>query len=151
MPVARRVVRPASPAVARVVSAAVSDTDVKESVPAELQIASIVVAVGRKNIINEYDLAPRDDEVVAAEDESGDPVDWVKRIGRLSGRTIRGELFEGVVEVDEIIVRKIWVYSKAKQSAFAVGADTTGEVERRRSLQISVLEDAQLSFQSRNQ
>ena len=119
MHVARRVVRPGSPAVACVISAAVADANVKESVLAELQIASIVVAVGRVNIINEYDLAPRDDDIVAAEDESGDPADRVKRIGRLSGRTSR-ELIEGVVEVDEPIVRKIRVYGDAKQPAFAV-------------------------------
>src|SRR5262249_37693823 len=61
MPVASGVVISACPAVARVVGAAVADADVKESVLAELKIAPIVVAVGRENIINEYDLAPRDD------------------------------------------------------------------------------------------
>jgi len=150
MHVARGVVGATASAVARVVGAAVADADVKESVLAELQIASIVVAVGRVNIINEYDLAPRDDEVVAAEDESGDPVDRIKRIGRLSGRSSRG-LIEGVVEVDEIIVRKIRVYGDAKQPAFAVGANTAAQVERRRGQQISVLVDAQLPALSCNQ
>ena len=84
--------------------------------PCRIADRSIVVAVRRVNIINEYDLAPRDDDVVAAEDESGDPADRVKRIGRLSGRTSR-ELIEGVVEVDEPIVRKIRVYGDAKQPA----------------------------------
>src|SRR5262245_64400880 len=111
MPVARGVVGATASAVARVVGAAVADADVEESVLAELKIAPIVVAVGRENIINEYDLAPRDDEVVAAEDESGDPVDRFKRIGRLSGWTILGrEVFEGVVEVGEVIVFKVSVY-----------------------------------------
>ena len=50
MSVASRVVRPASPAVARVVGAAVSDADVKESVLAELQIASIVVAAAASTL-----------------------------------------------------------------------------------------------------
>jgi len=150
MHVARGVVRSACSAVARVVCAAVADADVKESVLAEMQIASVVVAVGRENIINEYDLAPRDYDVVAAEDESGDTVNRVKRIGRLSGRTSR-ELIEGVVEVDEIITRKIRVYGYAKQPAFTVGANTAAQVERRRGQQISVLVDAQLSALSCNQ
>src|SRR6185295_1504684 len=86
-------------AVPRVIASAVADRDVEIAVLAALDVPRVVVARGRRHVIDQHGLGRQADRVVVREDEAGDPVD------RRAGRAARpGRLVERVEEVDEPVL-----------------------------------------------
>src|SRR5262249_12893805 len=100
-------------AVSRVISPAIADADVKESILAEFQVACVMVPVGRNHVIDEYELAAQSGYAVVADAGSRGTVDQVIRIVAISGPTSR-ELIERIVEIDESIAHELRVDGDAK-------------------------------------
>ncbi len=142
--VARGVVRPGAAAVAGVVGAAVADADVQVAIRAKVQVAAVVVAIGRGDVVDQDRLAAGD--VRVREGVARDAVHRHLRVGRLAGGA-HAELFVGVVQVDGVVAGEVRVDGYAQQAALGVGAHPVAnrQVERGLAEQLAVLDDAQLA------
>ena len=129
MLVARGVV-PARAAAAVVVAAAVADAHVEVAVLREVEVAGVVLPVGRGDPVDQDGFARRGDHV-AAHHKPRDPIDTgPSRVAR-------------VIEVDEAVRGEGRVDVDPKEPLFRVGADRRAQVQRRLGQQHVVGDDPQ--------
>src|SRR5262249_27463977 len=129
--IARCVVIASAAAIAGIVGTAITHTDVQVAIRPELHVAAIVIAVRRRNVVDQNLLGAG--QVVVAECEARDPIDRYLRIGRLSKWTCAGIAWKRVariVEIDEMVAGESWIDRHTQQAALAVIADSGAEIER---------------------
>jgi hypothetical protein len=121
-----------------VVAAAVADADVEMAITAEVQVARVVVAVGRRHVVDQHELGCGIDDAVRAERETRHAIDRALRdvVGA------DAVLAERVVEIDEAIVGEAGIDGHAEQTALRVRAGAGAERERSRGEQRAVLHHA---------
>src|ERR671913_1547046 len=107
MAVAGGIVGPGATGVSLIIAVAVAHRGVEVSVLAEAEVAGVVVAVGRGDVVDE-DLLGRRIHGVPSHDEARDPVYGVVEVGRLPRRTDT-KLVVRIVEVDLVVGREVWI------------------------------------------
>ncbi len=96
-------------AVAARVASGVADRDVEEAVGTDVEVAAVVVAVDRRDVVQQHGLARGVDAVIGAEGEPADPVD------------APAPARPGVVQVHVPVRHERRVVGEAEQPPLAVG------------------------------